>query len=215
MLGEPLPQRDDRRALLIYEAAEGGAGVLSQLVEETGAFRRLARQALALMHYEEVEAAVAASDPGKLVEKEEACARGCYRCLLSYYNQPDHELIDRKAPEALQLLLDMARGEVVPLGRPGGAGGGGDGAGAADGWPARFAAADLPAPDARGVTLGGMTLPFAWRSHCVAATSEPLSAEVEADAAARGWLVFRLPAESDPEAELPEELLAALREPAT
>lgn len=215
VLGEPLPQRDDRRALLIYEAAEGGAGVLSQLVEETGAFRRLARQALALMHYEEVEAAVAASDPGKLVEKEEACARGCYRCLLSYYNQPDHELIDRKAPEALQLLLDMARGEVVPLGRPGGAGGGGDGAGAADGWPARFAAADLPAPDARGVTLGGMTLPFAWRSHCVAATSEPLSAEVEADAAARGWLVFRLPAESDPEAELPEELLAALREPAT
>src|SRR5690606_20150199 len=44
VLGEPLPQRDDRRALLVCEAAEGGAGVLSQLVEETGAFRRLARQ---------------------------------------------------------------------------------------------------------------------------------------------------------------------------
>ena len=25
-----------------------------------------------------------------------ACVAACYRCLMSYYNQPDHELIDRR-----------------------------------------------------------------------------------------------------------------------
>jgi very-short-patch-repair endonuclease len=35
------------------------------------------------------------------------CEAGCYRCLLSYYNQPDHELIDRKDVETDGLLLDV------------------------------------------------------------------------------------------------------------
>jgi len=34
---------------------------------------------------------------------------GCYRCLLSYYNQPDHELIDRRREEAIAILLSLAR----------------------------------------------------------------------------------------------------------
>ena len=48
------------------------------------------------MHYEGIEAAAAAGDPGLLVTVPHAhCVKGCYRCLLSYYNQLDHELIDR------------------------------------------------------------------------------------------------------------------------
>jgi very-short-patch-repair endonuclease len=35
------------------------------------------------------------------------CEAGCYRCLLSYYNQPDHTLIDRKDKNASGLLLDI------------------------------------------------------------------------------------------------------------
>ena len=57
------------------------------------------------MHLENIDAAVAARDPILLRDKEGAeCVKGCYRCLLSYYNQPDHELIDRtdrsRAPAA-------------------------------------------------------------------------------------------------------------------
>jgi hypothetical protein len=35
------------------------------------------------------------------------CEAGCYRCLLSYYNQPDHGLIDRKDREGEGQLLDL------------------------------------------------------------------------------------------------------------
>jgi very-short-patch-repair endonuclease len=35
------------------------------------------------------------------------CEAGCYRCLLSYYNQPDHPLIDRKDAVAKGLVLEI------------------------------------------------------------------------------------------------------------
>jgi hypothetical protein len=38
---------------------------------------------------------------------------GCYRCLLSYYNQPDHELIDRHREEAIAILLSLARAAAI------------------------------------------------------------------------------------------------------
>jgi hypothetical protein len=43
-----------------------------------------------------------------------ACVAGCYRCLLSYYNQPDHELIDRRNHEVLQILVAMSNAAVRP-----------------------------------------------------------------------------------------------------
>jgi hypothetical protein len=41
------------------------------------------------------------------------CEAGCYQCLLSYFNQPDHEHINRRDPDAL--------GCWWPGQRPGGA----------------------------------------------------------------------------------------------
>ena len=68
------------------------------------------------MHFENLDLAIAAADPSNLTEDPSAqCVKGCYRCLLSYYNQPDHELIDRTDPELLEILLRLARAEVDPV----------------------------------------------------------------------------------------------------
>ena len=40
-------------------------------------------------------------------ESAEACEAGCYRCLLSYFNQPDHDLLDRRSPRVLELLFRL------------------------------------------------------------------------------------------------------------
>jgi superfamily II DNA/RNA helicase len=117
LLVEPLPDAENRRGLLFYEATEGGAGVLTRLVSEPNALARVAREALRIMHLalpDDPNAALPGVDeledaPGT------ACVAGCYRCLLSYYNQPDHERIDRRDKEARAILLRLAQCETQLL----------------------------------------------------------------------------------------------------
>ena len=100
---EPLPRDDERRLLLIYESAEGGAGVLRRLVEEPNAMRDVAMKALELLHF----------DPKTgtdLSEGEDRCESACYDCLMGYYNQRDHELLDRMLVKDYLLRLS---GSVV------------------------------------------------------------------------------------------------------
>jgi ATP-dependent helicase YprA (DUF1998 family) len=79
------------RHILFWEAAEGGAGVLSQLMEKPEAFRAIAQAALDICHF---------------VEEKESCTQACYECLLSYGNQFDHPLINRHSIRAwVDLLL--------------------------------------------------------------------------------------------------------------
>ena len=106
LLGEPMPTRDVRNAILFYEASEGGAGVLKRMLDSSERWRILAAEALRLMHYE--------SKDGDLRSVEGACVKGCYQCLLSYYNQPDHDLIDRTDSEVIALLDRMSRCERSP-----------------------------------------------------------------------------------------------------
>ncbi|NBO30979.1 MAG: DEAD/DEAH box helicase [Cyanobacteria bacterium WB6_1B_304] len=68
--------------LLFWESSEGGAGVLSQIVNTPHAFQVLAKEALEICHF----------SPG--FEKE-TCGQACYQCLLSYRNQWDHSILDR------------------------------------------------------------------------------------------------------------------------
>ncbi|RWJ21152.1 MAG: DEAD/DEAH box helicase [Mesorhizobium sp.] len=204
ILGEPLPARDNRRSILTYEATEGGAGVLNRLIDDPQALGRVARAALTLMHFDNVDAAIAAGDGALLTDSADtACVRGCYRCLLSYFNQPDHELIDRTSEEAKRMLVDLARGEVhvVSSVRENDE---------ADGRSAAFKRAGLPQPDAKAVVLGEQKFPLVWRSNRVAATTEALSDTARSYAEDMGWSLFELPQDSG--ADLPAEFVVALKE---
>lgn len=109
LAAEPLPDPYDRTAILFYEAAEGGAGVLTRLANDPEAMRRIARRALKVCHYRSAsDGWTCASD---LLDQDPECEAGCYRCLLSYYNQPDHPQIDRREVAMLDLLCQLTRGE--------------------------------------------------------------------------------------------------------
>lgn len=114
---EPLPSRANRRSLLFYESAEGGAGVLTQLSSPNNHLAVIARAALGLMHYElpagPLTVASLIDQSGK-IEGTPQCEAGCYQCLLSYFNQPDHEIIDRRHPEAVRFLVDLANTSIHP-----------------------------------------------------------------------------------------------------
>ena len=109
LAAEPLPDRDNRTTTLFYESAEGGAGVLTRLASDPGALGRIARRALEVCHYKSRSGRWTGWDD--LDNRDDDCEAGCYRCLLSYYNQPDHPKIDRRDPEMLDLLCRLTRGE--------------------------------------------------------------------------------------------------------
>ncbi len=81
----PLPNATKCNRILFYEAAEGGAGVLRRLLNREK-FNEVVREALEVAHY----------DPETGEDRKDACEAACYDCLLSYYNQPDHEILDRR-----------------------------------------------------------------------------------------------------------------------
>ena len=111
LMAEPLPTRDNRQSILLFEAAEGGAGVLTRLATEPVALSAVATKALELMHFMAPPAGQPWSSKALSQELDHEgkplCEAGCYRCLLSYYNQPDHTLIDRMDRDAGGLLLDL------------------------------------------------------------------------------------------------------------
>ncbi|MEO9586396.1 MULTISPECIES: DEAD/DEAH box helicase [Marinobacter] len=109
LMAEPLPNMHERNALLFYEAAEGGAGVLTRLATEPGAWRQVARTALELMHWKRPDDTTAwhESPQNQWQDTNTSCEAGCYRCILSYFNQPDHENIDRRDRETLQWLAQL------------------------------------------------------------------------------------------------------------
>ncbi|MCP3962312.1 MAG: DEAD/DEAH box helicase [bacterium] len=103
---EPLPDADDRRRILIYEASEGGAGALRRLVELPRALPEIARTALDICHFDPETG----EDLGRAPGAPEDCEAACYDCLLSYTNQRDHRLVDRQIIR--KLLLEWAGGTV-------------------------------------------------------------------------------------------------------
>jgi very-short-patch-repair endonuclease len=106
LAAEPLPGEKERRQILLYEAAEGGAGVLRQVIASPDAFARVAAKALELCHFDP-----AGNDLGGAPGSRERCEAACYDCLMSYTNQRDHPLLDRMLVR--DLLLQLAAGTVI------------------------------------------------------------------------------------------------------
>ncbi|MBV6695898.1 protein kinase [Kitasatospora aureofaciens] len=103
---ELLPPNDGpRNRFLFAEAAEGGAGVLRRLQAEPDALAKAARQALAICHFDEQGVDLGGPHPDR------KCERGCYECLLTYGNQLNHTLIDRRTIRALLLRFASAVAE--------------------------------------------------------------------------------------------------------
>lgn len=113
---ETLPSRESPRSILLYESSEGGAGVLRRLVSEPDALGRVARRALEICHFD----AESGADRGKAERASEPCEAACYDCLMSYANQIDHALLDRKAIREIlmQLTLASVSTSPAPVSRP-------------------------------------------------------------------------------------------------
>jgi hypothetical protein len=111
---------------------------------------------------------------------------------MSYYNQPDHPLIDRRDDEARGLLVRLARsatkGLEPPSSRP---------SVRPSAWPSwtdpaltrwaeRARELGLPRPDAEALMLDGVSFPLVWRSHYVVVALGAVDAPVAAALDDRG-----------------------------
>ncbi len=82
----PKPNSNDHD-VIIFEAEEGGTGVLKSLIRDTNRWKKMLRNMIGLLHLKEEN-----TDE----EKEDACQHACYNCLLGFWNQRNHQFINRK-----------------------------------------------------------------------------------------------------------------------
>jgi hypothetical protein len=176
ILAEPVPTRDERKGVLFYEATEGGAGVLTRLVAEPDSLATVARAALRIMHFDEGESPDLPENVEGLTDVAGTeCVAACYRCLMSYFNQPDHELIDRRDEQARRILLRLARTRTsVDMGRQqrlpdaGGHSHESDNTSRAR-WREQLQTMGLPAPDLEPLNIAESRVECVWREHYAAA----------------------------------------------
>jgi len=92
----PDPENRKKSSIILYETSEGGAGVLESIIERS-TFHEVIHQALTILHEYD----------------EKKCDRACYECLCNYYNQFDHDILDRKL--VLPLLRSLLTAEVSTI----------------------------------------------------------------------------------------------------
>ncbi len=93
-----MPDEEERQRLVLYETAEGGTGAIKALTNP--------HRLLAALH----------SARELLHEGEARCDKACYECLCSFYNQRDHEWLDRRL--VLPWLRSLEGLAVEPLPSP-------------------------------------------------------------------------------------------------
>lgn len=95
---------ESNRRILIYEASEGGLGILNRLLKEPNVIQEIAKRALEIIHY-------SVDDKGNLIDNDQDCVQACYECLLSYSNQRDHKLLNRHL--IADILFEMTSGRTL------------------------------------------------------------------------------------------------------
>jgi hypothetical protein len=115
---------------------------------------------------------------------------------MSYYNQPDHELIDRRDEGARAMLLRLASARVrtaVTQPPPAFATASSD---SASEWLKEAVARGVPPADAEPLDVDGMCIPLVWRRHYVVALQDAASSGVLARLDDLGFEVIRFEARS-------------------
>ncbi|MDD3052722.1 MAG: DEAD/DEAH box helicase, partial [Candidatus Cloacimonetes bacterium] len=74
----------------------GGAGILESFINRS-AFHDAIRHALVILHEYD----------------DKKCDRACYECLCNYYNQQEHELLDRKL--VMPILRQLLKSEIINI----------------------------------------------------------------------------------------------------
>ncbi|MHB8088735.1 MAG: Zn-binding domain-containing protein, partial [Anaerolineaceae bacterium] len=110
LAAEPLPSGAERHSILFYESAEGGAGVLRRLVDDSSAFARVAAQALQVCHFDPQTG----EDLRHAPNAKEDCEAACYDCLMSYSNQMDHRHLDRQTIKEYLLQCSQSSSIASP-----------------------------------------------------------------------------------------------------
>lgn len=156
------------------------------------------------MHFKADSFAAARKDFSALTEAEAPqCVAGCYRCVLSYFNQPDHEDIDRRDEDALRILLRMVHGQVT------------DAHPDEDEPTVEFpqpTGEDFPAPDAKPLDIAGFSLTKVWRkARVVVLHPDEAVDEVIAALAGKGVKTFVMPDDPVVAANVVSEIKKALK----
>lgn len=90
---KPNPEKPGEYRITIFEQTEGGVGVVKALTDKNR-LRDIFLRAREILHEGE----------------EEGCKKACYECLLSYYNQIEHALLNRHL--ALSFLTKYSSFEI-------------------------------------------------------------------------------------------------------
>lgn len=87
----------EHKNILIYESSEGSLGVLKDMINDVRQLQTIFREAYRIIGF----------DPVLHTDNESDRPKASYDDLLSYYNQPYHEILDRYSiKSALEKLMD-------------------------------------------------------------------------------------------------------------
>lgn len=93
--------------IMIYEAAEGSLGILSQLIANPAKFKELFVSSYRAIHF----------DPETKKDTREDLPKASYEDLLSYYNQTSHDILDRHTiKRPLELLMECTIDNIQAFG---------------------------------------------------------------------------------------------------